>query len=217
MSRSKDAWAYHPTTAFAAERDAPANPAGLFVMATERVCIVDTETTGLQRDARIVEIAAAWLDLVRGEITDSRTMLVNPGMPIPRDATGVHGIRDRDVCDKPSIDRVLTPFFAFVGQGPVVAHNAGFDVKRLRFECERTRVRIPGKIPVWCSMKLARKAFPGRNTYRLDALAADLDLARGEQAHRAKADVGVTARLVLACVLAAKKDLRDIAPQEDTL
>lgn len=217
MSHSKDAWAFHPEVPLGELSRELSAPVGLFEAATRRFAVVDTETTGLQRDARIVELAAAWVDVATGAVSDLRTMLVNPGIPIPREVTAIHGIRDRDVKGKPSIDRVLTPFFAFLEDGPVVAHNAAFDIRRLRFEAERTRSRIPGRVPVWCSMKVAKKAFPGRTTYRLEALAADLSLPREGAAHRAASDIRVTARLVLRAMAEAKKDLRELTPQEDTL
>lgn len=217
MSRSKDAWAFHPEVPLGDLSPELSSPVGLFEAITRRFVVIDSETTGLQRDARIVELAAAWVDVASGAITDLRTMLVDPGMRIPRETSAVHGIFDKDVKGKPPIDRVLTPFFAFLEDGPVVAHNAGFDVRRIRFEADRTRSRIPGRVPVWCSMKIAKRVWKDRQSYRLEALAADLNLTREGAAHRAASDIRVTAQLVLRAMATAKKDLRELAPQEDAL
>ena len=66
-------------------------------------------------------------------------------------------------------------------------------------------------------MKMAKKAVPGQPSYRLDALASTLQLSRQGVAHRAGSDVGVAAKLVLRCLVEAKKDLKDIVAQEDVL
>lgn len=217
-SRSKEAWLAWPTAPLGAAPTSPtALPVGLFEVATERFVVIDTETTGLERDARIIELAAAWVDVKRGEVIETKSMLVDPGVRIPRAASDIHGITDRDVKGKPRIDRVLTRFFAYLEGGPVVAHNARYDVARLRFECERTMSRIPGKLPVYCSLKMAKKVVPGQPSYKLEELAVRLDLAREGVAHRAGSDVGVTAKLVLRCIREAKLDFKDIVAQEDTL
>lgn len=76
---------------------------------------------------------------------------------------------------------------------------------------------MPGRVPVYCSLKMAKRAIPGQPSYRLDSLATTLQLSRQGVAHRAGSDVGVTAKLVLRCLVEAKKDLKDIVAQEDTL
>lgn len=205
-SRSKEAWCAWPVAPLKAPETSPtALPVGLFEVATSRFCVVDTETTGLEADARIVEVV------------EVKSMLVNPGVRIPRAASSVHGITDAMVKGAPSIDRALTRFFAYLEDGPVIAHNARFDVARLRFEAERTASRVPGRVPVYCSLKMAKRAIPGQPSYRLDSLATTLQLSRQGVAHRAGSDVGVTAKLVLRCLVEAKKDLKDIVAQEDTL
>lgn len=217
-SRSKEVWCAWPVAPLKAPDTSPtALPVGLFEVATARFVVVDTETTGLEADARIVELAAAWVDVARGEVVEVKSMLVHPGVRIPRAASAVHGITDAMVKGAPSIDRALTRFFAYLEDGPVIAHNARFDVARLRFEAERTASRVPGKLPVYCSLKMAKRAIPGQPSYRLDSLATTLQLSRQGVAHRAGSDVGVTAKLVLRCITEAKKDLKDIVAQEDTL
>jgi DNA polymerase III subunit epsilon len=85
----------------------------------------DLETTGTdpQRD-KIVEIAVCRVDPGGG--TASRSQLVNPGRPIPADATAVHGIRDEDVRSAPTFRDVARSFLDFIG----AADLAGFNVKR---------------------------------------------------------------------------------------
>ena len=64
---------------------------------TRDFVILDTETTGLYSPARIVEISC--IDREGNVLVDS---LVNPGIPIPADASAIHGISDADVADRPS-------------------------------------------------------------------------------------------------------------------
>lgn len=213
--RSMEAWHPPPSVPFA--RQVETAPVGLFEAATERFVVIDTETTGLNAEARIIELAAAWVDVRKGEVTEVRSTLVDPGMRIPPAASAINGIYDRDVRGKPSIDRALTRFLAYLEDGPVVAHNARYDVARLRFEANRTIARLPHRLPVYCSLKMARAALPARRSYKLDTLATELELSREGIAHRAGSDVGVTAKLVLRCMREASKDLKDIVAQEDTL
>ena len=213
--RSMEAWHPPPSVPFA--RQVETAPVGLFEAATERFVVIDTETTGLQRDAHIVELAAAWVDVRKGEIVETRTRRVNPGMPIPRDVSKIHGIYDRDVKGCPPIGRMLTSFFAFLGDGPVIAHNARFDVARIRFEAERTGCRLPARIPVFCSKKMAAKVFPGFESHRLQHLIEKLSIRRDGAAHSAAGDACATGLLTLRCMAEAKADIKDICPQEDTL
>ena len=63
--------------------------------------ILDTETTGLDSTARIVSLAM--IDREGRALVDT---LINPGRPIPRDATAIHGITDDDVMDAPTMERI---------------------------------------------------------------------------------------------------------------
>lgn len=218
MSRSKEAWAHYPSAPISrGGTGSLALPVGLFEAGVERFVLFDTETTGLEADARVVEIAAAWVDVRTGMVVETRSKLVNPGMKIPPRATAIHGIRDRDVADAPRIGRLLTSYFAFLDEGPALAHNAGFDVRRLRFEAERTGVRLPGRIPIHCTTKLAKKALPGLKSYSLENLVTGLGIARKGRAHRAESDVIAAAELVMHCLRTSQKDLRELAPAEDML
>jgi len=213
--QSKLAWARWPEEPLVtAEQPLPV--VGLFVGATERVCVLDTETTGLHADARIVEISAAWVDLRTATIERIASELINPCVPIPAATSLIHGIYDRDVRGKGTIQGTLPRVLEFIGAGPVVAHNAKYDLRVIRREAERVRVRLPGQVPVYCSMKAAKKAFPGQASYRLDALATSLSITV-TGAHRAKADVQTTAQLIARCVREKTTDLRELVAQEDTL
>lgn len=91
--------------------------------------ILDTETTGLHDGARIVEIAALSID---GEVLlDS---FVNPGVPIPAEATRIHGITDATVAAAPSFSDLLVPLTTALLNRKVVIYNRDFDKRRLAIE-----------------------------------------------------------------------------------
>jgi DNA polymerase-3 subunit epsilon len=97
---------------------------------------IDTETTG--RDPaldRIVEIACV---VSQGaEVLSRHSWLVNPGRPIPQEASDVHGIQDEQVRDKPPFSNIVGELFAVLRRGVPVAYNAEFDKQFLLAELAR--------------------------------------------------------------------------------
>lgn len=88
--------------------------------------VFDLETTGLEpKRERIVEIGAVKFDR-RGPV-GRFSVLINPGIPMPPAASRVNGITDDMLAGQPSLDEVLPDFLRFVGQAPLIAHNAAFD------------------------------------------------------------------------------------------
>ena len=103
---------------------------------------VDVESTGTDpNEARVVDIALALI--APGRDTDLRTALVNPGVPIPAEATAVHGITDERVrAEGRSPIEVLDVFvgdlaLAVKAGAAVVAQNAAYDLTVLARECDR--------------------------------------------------------------------------------
>lgn len=106
-----------------------------------RAIFYDTETTGIKTDKdRIIEIAA--YDPVRGCTFEK---LINPGIPIPADATAIHKISDAMVAEAPSFAQVAQEFIAFCeGEFVLIAHNNdSFDLPMLRSEFARHQVEFP--------------------------------------------------------------------------
>jgi DNA polymerase III epsilon subunit-like protein len=164
------------------------------------VLVLDTETTGLGPTARLVELAVAKVQLPGGEILAEWSTLVDPGIPIPADATRIHGITNEMVRGQPGARPVLRRLAGILQRTPrLVAHNAAYDVGVLRNEARRVGVTLPKGVTTWCSQRFAKATLPGEKSYALGALAARLGL-RVEGAHRALADVRTTAQLVVACV-----------------
>ena len=111
--------------------------------------IIDTETCGLQ--GGIVEIAS--VDVIDGKIVNPMSHLVRPDRPISPQAMAIHRITEAMVADKPWIEDVIPHYY---GSEWYVAHNASFD--------RRVLPEMPGE---WiCTMKLARRLWPGSSMYR---------------------------------------------------
>jgi DNA polymerase-3 subunit epsilon len=100
-----------------------------------REIVIDTETTGLDplNGDRIVEIGA--VELVDRAVTGNTFhRYLCPERSMPPDALAVHGLSAEFLADKPAFGAVVDEFLAFVGQAPLVAHNAGFDIAFLNAE-----------------------------------------------------------------------------------
>jgi DNA polymerase-3 subunit epsilon len=159
------------------------------------VVIFDTETTGTGPDARLVELGA--LHVRDGKLVEQFQTLVDPEVPIPAHVTRIHGIGDAMVKGAPRVKSVLRAFVAFVGNRPLMAHNASFDRRIVGQELTRVGLRSPG-IPLFCSLRLARRVFPEAPGHNLSSLARYLQIP-DPPVHRALADCMTTFGLLLAC------------------
>jgi len=101
-------------------------------LADPRARILDTETTGLDDDARIVDIA-----VVTGDGRVLIDTLINPGEPIPPSATAIHGITDEMVAGAPGFGEILPALRSAVHGKRVLIYNDVFDVARLGREVNR--------------------------------------------------------------------------------
>ena len=135
-----------------------------------RSVLFDTETTGLDPAAgdRIIEIAA--LELVRDLPTGRQFhALVHPDRDIPAEASRIHGITLDQLEGKPRFAAIADDLLAFLGDVPLVAHNAPFDFGFLNAELRRlNRPPLdPGRMVD--TLALAKARFPGMPN-SLDAL-----------------------------------------------
>ena len=135
-----------------------------------REIVLDTETTGLEpaQGDRIVEIGAVELF---NHVPTGRTyhQYINPERSMPQEAFQVHGLGDDFLRDKPVFAAIADAFLAFVGDAPLVIHNASFDMKFLNAELgwlRRPPLPIDRAID---TLAIARKKFPGSPS-SLDAL-----------------------------------------------
>ncbi len=108
----------------------------------DRIVAFDLETTGLEPEShRIVEFAFIVLDGELEEL-DRWHELVHPGIPIPADATEIHGIRDDDVTDARPFATVAPFVQSMLDDAVLMAYNHDFD--RSFLHAELTRCGGPG-------------------------------------------------------------------------
>jgi DNA polymerase III epsilon subunit family exonuclease len=155
---------------------------------------VDTETTGMNPNdgARLVEVAH--VTIVNGALASEWSTLIDPGKPIPPEATRVHGIRDDMVAGGPRPADVGRALREACGDLPLVFHNAPFDLPFL-VALFREAGAPPLINPIVDTLGLARGLF-GTGNNALGALATRLKLPV-ETAHRALGDTRTTARLFI--------------------
>ena len=112
-----------------------------------REMVFDTETTGLNPAGgdRMVEIGCVE---IYNRIETGRTFhaYFNPDREMPSDAEAVHGLTNIFLSDKPRFSEKVEELIEFIGDCPLVAHNAGFDFGFLNFELE-----LCGRPPVCMS------------------------------------------------------------------
>jgi len=137
-----------------------------------REIVFDTETTGLDpyQGDRLVEIGC--VELVNGFPTgNSFHYYLNPERDVPDGAFQVHGLSTEFLKDKPLFADVCEEFLAFVGDAPLVAHNAMFDLGFINAELERCKKALVQRDRLVDTLMLARRRYPaGPNS--LDHLCA---------------------------------------------
>ncbi len=161
----------------------------------EVVAVIDFETTGLSPDQgdRATEIAAVIVD--NGRIVDRYQSLMNAGVRIPAFIEDLTGISDAMVRAAPPAAEVMREVADFVGDHPLVAHNAAFD--RKFWDAELARIQRRRRQEFACSMLVARRLLPQAPNHKLGALVAFAGLPVAGRAHRALADAEMAASLLL--------------------
>jgi len=148
-----------------------------------REVIFDTETTGLDPKTgdRMVEIGC--IEMVgRVETGRSYHAYYNPERDMPAAAEAVHGLSAEFLSGKPLFSETVDDLLEFLGDAPLVAHNAGFDFGFLNAELEHI-----GRPPIAMdrmvdTVALARKKHPGAKL-SLDALCTRYGI---DRSHRVK-------------------------------
>jgi len=135
-----------------------------------REIVLDTETTGLEPGLghRLIEIGCIEL-LNRIPTGNTFHRYLNPERDVPQEAFAVHGLSAEFLTDKPLFSAIVDELTAFLGDDPLVAHNAAFDLSFLNAELERvSRPPLPRDRLV-DTLLLARRKHPGSSN-RLDDL-----------------------------------------------
>ena len=168
-----------------------------------REIVLDTETTGFEPHLghRLVELACLEIEdyLPTGR---SFHVYIDPERDMPPEAEKVHGLSAAFLAGKPKFrdKEIHADFLTFIGDAPIIAHNATFDRTFVNYELEV--LGVPG-IPEerWIdTLALARKRFPGMHN-SLDALCKRFKISLSE---REKHGALIDARLLAAVYLELK-------------
>lgn len=142
-----------------------------------RQVVLDTETTGMNRDGliyvghRIIEIGC--VEVIDRRLTGRHYhVYIQPDMLIDPDAMAVHGITDEFLYDKPRFAEIADEFIDFIKGADLVIHNAPFDVgfmdQEFRFLNKKTQPTTE-IATVTDTLEMAKKMFPGKRN-NLDIL-----------------------------------------------
>jgi DNA polymerase-3 subunit epsilon len=163
-----------------------------------REIVLDTETTGLKPadGHRVVELGCVEL-LNRIPTGTTFHVYLNPERDMPAEAFAVHGLSAEFLKDKPRFAEVADEFLSFIGDAPIVAHNASFDHGFICHELKRiARAQIPFERVVDTLMLARRKHAAG--PYSLDALCARYGIDNSRRTkHGALLDAEILAEVYL--------------------
>ncbi len=175
------------------------------------LAVIDFETTGTKSEEdRVIEIGV--VSFLRGEMVRREALLINPGMPIPAEATAIHHITDEEVEGAPSFAEALPAIVELLAGHLPVAYNAGFDRGFLLAEAARNQAALDaavaahgGELPpalqpevVWLDPLIwAREILKDQKSRKLGDVAEHFGVPL-EQAHRAAGDAEATGWVLLA-------------------
>ena len=163
-----------------------------------REIVLDTETTGFDPDTgdRVIEVAA--IELVNLLPTGRHFhTLLDPERDVPPESTKVHGFTRADLEGKPKFRDAAAAMLEFLGDSPVIAHNAPFDFKFLDAELKAAGHPKLDRARMADSLVLAKERFPGAPN-SLDALCRRYGIDLSERTtHNALLDVRLLAAVYL--------------------
>ncbi|WP_070968503.1 DNA polymerase III subunit epsilon [Vibrio sonorensis] len=144
----------------------------------QRIVVLDTETTGMNREGgphyqghRIIEIGA--VEIINRKLTGRHFhVYIKPDREIQPDAVEVHGITDEFLRDKPDYSQIHQEFLDFIKGAELVAHNAPFDVGFMDHEFamhSAQAIKTEQYCKVTDTLAMAKKIFPGKRN-NLDIL-----------------------------------------------
>lgn len=163
----------------------------------KKFLVLDTETTGLDIDAEICQIA-----IINSDGETLLDTLVNPTMPIPSDAIAIHGITDEMVKDAPTWDDLATQIYNILTGQTVVIYNVDYDVRLMNQSGNQKWNRV---VTGWyCAMEAYAEHHGEVHHYYRSyiwqslGVAANLEDVKVENAHNALDDCLMTLGVVRA-------------------
>ena len=170
------------------------------------VIVLDFETTGLspQYGDRAIEIGAVLIE--NNMIADRFQSLMNPGFRISSFIESYTGISNNMVKTAPPCEEVIEQFAEFIGNYPLVAHNASFDRKFL--DSELAFIGKSRNSNMACSMLASRRVYPDAPNHQLGTLVRYCGIYTDGTFHRALADAEMTGHLWISMIDEIKDSFR---------
>ena len=161
----------------------------------EAVAVIDFETTGMSpaQGDRATEVAVVIVE--DGRVVDRYQSLMNAGVRVPAFIESLTGISTAMVRNAPPAGDVMREVSDFVGDMPIVAHNASFDARF--WDAELARIQRARRQDFVCSLLLSRRLLPQAPSHKLGALVEYAKLPVAGRYHRALADAEMAASLLL--------------------
>ncbi len=163
-------------------------------MHPSRIAVIDFETTGMTpaQGARATEIAIVLME--EGRPVDRFQSLMKTGAWLPPFIVQLTGITPAMLATAPPAEGVMRDAARFVGDAPMVAHNASFDSRF--WAAELALADLPAPHAFACTVLLSRRLYPEATSHQLGRIVTHLGLPRAERAHRALADAEMAAALL---------------------
>jgi len=183
-----------------------------------REIIFDTETTGLdpRNGDRLVEIGC--IEMVNRVVTGATFhAYFNPQRSMPVEAERVHGLSEAFLADKPLFPERAAELLEFIGESPLVAHNAGFDFGFLNAELALCGLAAVDRARMIDTVALARVRHPGAKL-SLDALCTRYGIDRSHRTrHGALLDAELLAQVYVELTGGRQIGLELAAERPETL
>jgi DNA polymerase-3 subunit epsilon len=182
-----------------------------------REIVLDTETTGLDplRGDRLVEIGCVEI-FNRMPTGQTFHRHLNPERDIPAEAYAVHGLSREFLADKPLFAEVVEEFLEFIGDAPLVIHNASFDISFINAELDRVKQQAIARERLVDTLLLARRKHPGVSN-RLDDLCSRYAIDNSRRTkHGALLDAELLAEVYIDLIGARQSQLILDAESRDT-
>lgn len=172
---------------------------------TTQYIVFDTETTGADpTKAKMVEFGYLVAD-ENLEVQDIDRTLIDPEMPIPADASGVHHICDDDVADEPTLEQVEQGFWApfFQAGTVVIGHNVKYDL-------QVAKDVLPPNLPFIDTLQLAKRYLPDAPNHKLGTLMYHCKLRIRRNTHSAVDDCMICLDLLKHIISVTGKTLAEL-------
>jgi len=152
---------------------------------------IDVETTGLSPVANeLIEISAIKYD--GQQKIDTFSTLIKPKARIPFHITNITGITNDMVEDSPEVEEVMPKLIEFIGDNPIVAHNANFDYKFIQSYSNNSFT----KNTLIDTVAIGRKLYPKLPNHKLGTIAKHIGITE-EGFHRAEFDCECCAKIYM--------------------